>query len=279
MARMTVDFFSQVLQMCTSMTVIVPEPTEGMIGQSNTVPDEPPLLYLLHGLSDDHSVWSRRTSVERYAASYGMAIVMPGVGRSWYTDMEEGQAYWTFVSRELPQLVATLFRLTSSPQSTFVAGLSMGGYGAMKLALNFPERFAAAASFSGAVGINEDDPPVRARADSDDPNERKRAREMRRVFGDPPKYVGTHRDLAHLASTYSRESGGKPRLPIYLACGTEDFLYQGNTQFRDLLAELGYDMEYREGHGEHEWGYWDYHIRLFFEWLVDRGLLVSAGHR
>jgi putative tributyrin esterase len=273
MALFHVDFHSQVLQIATSMIVTIPEPSVGMNGQKSSVPDDPSVLYLLHGLSDDHTIWLRRTSVERYAAEHGVAVVMPDGGRSFYTDMAEGPRYWTFVSEELPHLVRRFFRLSADPSHTFVAGLSMGGYGAMKLALNYPGRFAAAATFSGAVDISARDERFHGRLESVDPGEREWAREHRRIFGNPMEIDATTRDLFHLASAYARRCEGAPPLPVYVSCGTEDFLYEQNVRFRDHLAKLGFDLEYREGPGKHEWGFWDTHVRLFLEWLAGRGLV------
>ena len=141
MALIQCDFYSEVLQLSTSMNVILPQPARSRY----------PVLYLLHGLSDDHTIWLRRTSIERFVDPLGLAVVMPAVHRSFYTDMAAGNRYWTFVGRELPALVRAFFPVSRRREDTFVAGLSMGGYGAFKLALSFPQRFAAAASLSGAL--------------------------------------------------------------------------------------------------------------------------------
>src|SRR3954464_8456510 len=149
MALMRCDLFSDALSLSTSLTVILPQPTRTQIGMTGDAgEDPPPVLYLLHGLSDDDTIWLRRTSIERYVAPLGLAVVMPQVHRSFYTDEAYGGRYWTFLSEELPELVGRFFRVSSRPEDTFVAGLSMGGYGALKLALRQPERFVAAASLS-----------------------------------------------------------------------------------------------------------------------------------
>src|SRR5204863_4457229 len=99
MALLRCDFFSEALSLSTSMTVILPQPTTGQIGMVGSGGDEPPpVLYLLHGLSDDDTIWLRRTSIERYVAPLGLAVVMPQVHRSFYTDEAYGGRYWTFVS-------------------------------------------------------------------------------------------------------------------------------------------------------------------------------------
>jgi S-formylglutathione hydrolase FrmB len=154
MAHLRCDFFSETLALSTSMTVILPQATStqiGMTGQAGTEP--PPVLYLLHGLSDDHTIWLRRTSIERYVAPLGLAVVMPQVHRSFYVDEVYGGRYWTFLCEELPALVASFFRVSTRPEDTFVAGLSMGGYGALRWALKQPMRLGAAVSLSGAVNV------------------------------------------------------------------------------------------------------------------------------
>jgi len=110
-----------------------------------------PVLFLLHGLSDDHTMWMRRTSIERYAAARNLAVVMPAVGRSFLPGHGERRALLDFHERELPAILRGFFPALGKARDNFVAGLSMGGYGAMRLALAHPERFAAAASFSGAL--------------------------------------------------------------------------------------------------------------------------------
>src|SRR3954447_5591741 len=156
MALLSCDFFAETLEVGTSMTVVLPQQTAEQIGVAS-VADAPahgfPLLYLLHGLSDDHTAWLRYTSIERYATARGLAVVMPAVHRSFYADEKHGHAYWQFVSDELPQVVHSFFRVSERRQDTFVAGLSMGGYGALKLGLSHPERFGAVASLSGVADV------------------------------------------------------------------------------------------------------------------------------
>lgn len=153
MALIHCDFFSEVLGLNTSACVVLPQPSGPLQWASAPPARRYPVLWLLHGLSDDHTIWQRRTSIERYVDPMGLAVVMPGVHRSWYTDMAAGNRYWTFVSEELPGIMRSLFPISERRDDNFVAGLSMGGYGAFKLALRHPERFAAAASLSGALSI------------------------------------------------------------------------------------------------------------------------------
>src|SRR3954463_9504927 len=154
MAFLDVHCFSDALGLSVSFYVLLPQQTTRQIGLAGGEKRaQYPTLYLLHGLSDDHTIWMRRTSIERYAAAKNIAVVMPAVARSFYQDMASGARYWTFVSEELPALCQQFFPLSPAREDNFVAGLSMGGYGALRLGLARPEKFAAAASLSGALDI------------------------------------------------------------------------------------------------------------------------------
>ena len=275
MAHLQVDFFSQTLQVGSSLEVILPEAASGAIGVSMERPEDPPVLYLLHGLSDDQTIWMRRTSIERYAAEYGLAVVMPAVGRSFYTDMAAGPAYWTYVAEEVPAFVGRMFRLGSGRAKTFVAGLSMGGYAAMKLALRHPERYAAAASFSGAVDMATRVADLRERVTvagaAADPADHQRLHEYRSIFGESVEVHETEHDTVHLAREAARAGRALPSL--YLACGTEDFLYTDNERFHRLLEELGIEHTSITEPGDHEWGFWDRHVAMYLAWLREKGLL------
>ena len=248
MALIQCDFHSEVLMLSASMNVILPD----SVGQRPF-----PTLYLLHGLSDDHTIWCRRTSIERYVEPLGVAVVMPAVNRSFYNDMVAGLRYWTFVSQELPRMARRFFPLSDAREHNFVAGLSMGGFGAFKLALTYPDRFAAAASLSGAVDQILSSQEAEA--------EPEWAAERQLMFGDPADMPGSPNDLFHLAKQIAESNAPQPRL--YQCCGTEDFLYQQNVNFRDLAQSLNLDLTYEEGPGEHEWGYWDQQIQKILDWL------------
>src|SRR5215207_9246851 len=146
-----VRFFSETLGLMSTMHVLLPQRT--MAEAQRKRASKVRTLYLLHGHSDDHTSWQRWTSIERYAEGLNLAVVMPAVHLSFYNDMAHGGKYWQFISEEVPALVRDLFPLSSARRDNFVAGLSMGGYGAFKMALTHPERFAAAASLSGALDI------------------------------------------------------------------------------------------------------------------------------
>ncbi len=249
--------FSETLGMQVSFWAIVPQNTTRQIGMTGTARGERfPTLYLLHGLSDDHTIWMRRTSIERYVAPLGVAVVMPAVARSFYTDMAHGYQYWTYVSEELPKLAEQLLPLSVRREDRYVAGLSMGGYGAMKLALRCPERYAAGASLSGALDM----------ASRNDPDLAEDLRvDLTLVYGGPEKIEGSEHDLMAVASKLVKSKKPQPRL--YAWCGTEDFLYQQNLAFRNHAAKIGLELTYEEGPGTHEWKHWDEQIQRVLEWM------------
>ncbi|MGP4041976.1 alpha/beta hydrolase [Gracilibacillus sp. D59] len=258
MALIKCDFFSEVLTLSTSMTVILPEETTTQIGLKNNRSDgKLPVLYLLHGFSDDHSIWSRRTSIERYAAEYGIAVIMPQVDHSFYTNMQYGKKYWTFISEELPRIARSFFPLSTKREDNFVAGLSMGGYGAFKWALRMPEQFAAAASLSGVLDIATH---IKKDREKDDPV----GNELYYVFGDQDLY-GTDHDLFAVVKNLLERGQELPQL--FQACGTEDFLWEDNRKFFQFAEENNLPLVHTFSAGTHEWGYWDEKIKEVLAWL------------
>lgn len=258
MARITCDFFSETLTINTSMTVILPEHTTKQFGMQNKkrTNNLHPTLYLLHGFSDDHSIWTRRTSIERYVAELGIAVVMPNVDHSFYTDMKHGKKYWTFLTEELPRVAREFFPLSDKREDNFVAGLSMGGYGAMKWALNKPEQFAAVATLSGVVDLAGH---VHTK-DAQDPM----VQTLYNVFGDQD-IKGTMHDVLDLLKQVDQSNNPKPK--IYQACGKEDFLYEENVSFQKVADQTNLDVVTTFDSGTHDWGYWDHHIKKVLTWL------------
>ena len=244
MALFHAHFGSSTLNLACSVDVILPDRRKD--------PKRPlATLWLLHGLSDDHTIWQRRTSIERYAAAYRLAVVMPAVDRSFYADMQYGLKYWTYLSEELPELLRQYFPLSARRQDNFAAGLSMGGYGAFKLALNLPQRYAAAASLSGALDLTS----LWTTSERGD---------ILQLMSDQSPQ-GTPNDLLHVASKLAKSRQPRPRL--YQWCGTEDFLCKDNLRFRDHARQIGLKVDYSDGPGGHTWDKWDEQIQKVIEWM------------
>lgn len=250
MALLTVETGSPTLRMTTSIHVISPCDAGRQDGGT---------LYLLHGAGDDASTWHRLTTIELYAQTFGCTVIMPEVNRSYYTDMEYGLDYFTYLTQELPELCARMLNLDTDPAKTYVAGLSMGGYGALKCALTFPEKYAKAVSLSGVTDIRE-----RLRDPDMPPG---MIKEMKAVFGERLE-VKPEQDLYALADTLVREN---KRLPSLLACcGSEDPFCGMNRAFASYMEKSPFDFRYVETPGTHEWRFWEEHLKTAFDFLYHK---------
>lgn len=265
MSRFQCSFQSTALHVPTTITVVLPFPIFDPSSLNESLDDiygsrnKFKTLYLFHGAFADSSSWSLYSRVEEYAERHGLAVVMPNVGNSFYADLVHGPSYWTFVSEELPRFVRSIFPLSDRREDNFVAGLSMGGYGALKLALNKPEKFAAAISFSGALDIvTAMRNPIHPVFDVDE------------YFGGFDKLKGSNSDLFAQLQNLKQQGASIPKL--YVACGLEDTLHEMNTRFRDLAHANSIPLTYEEDPGGHTWDFWDQYICRAFNWL-DQNLI------
>lgn len=247
MASVTLRWRSDVLGKQTTAQVILPDSGKGPFAT----------FYLLHGLSDDSSNWSRNTRIESYVSGLPLIVVMPDGYRGFYTNHEQGPAYARHIGEELPAQIERLFPAKAERAGRAVGGLSMGGYGALRIGLGYAERFCSVNSHSGAVGwggltgAKAYREAARARGWSDDFR-----MELERIFGLSPE--GTDHDLLALAKKAKRAG----RLPaLSLDCGTEDFLLADNRNFTARLKAAKIPHTYQEYPGAHTWEYWDLHVR------------------
>ena len=253
MAFFEMMFKSEALNMSVSVNVIIPETAKHTSDEKTYK-----TLYLLHGLSDDHTGWMRRSAIERYAVDKGIAVVMPAVGRSWYTDTAYGANYFTFVADELPKTVRGFFRgMSDKREDNLIAGLSMGGYGAVKIALSRPEAFGYCASLSGALDIS-------ARG------YKRFLPEWQGIFGFGLEKVedlkGTDHDVFKIAEQNKANGVKFPKLFIW--CGEQDVLIEDNAKFDALLNGLGIDHVYKTSEGDHTWRWWDMHIKNALDYFL-----------
>jgi len=228
---------NNVLGKMISVNVILPDSGNGPY----------PVLYLLHGLSDDHTAWVRRTSIERYVENLGLMVVMPCTDRGWYTDAVSvpNAAYETAITQDIIGFVDRSFRTKTDRGGRAVAGLSMGGYGALKLGLKHPDKFCAAVSHSGAPAaacgeLTGDNPWVA---------------ERRLIFGEKPG--GGDNDVFALAE----KADPATRPALRFDCGLSDGLIEQNRALDKHLTKLGIPHEYEEHPGDHNWAFWDLHIQ------------------
>jgi S-formylglutathione hydrolase FrmB len=231
-----VQWSSRVLKKQVGMFAILPD-----VGQPPY-----PTLYLLHGLFDDHTIWQRRTRIEWYVRERPLLVVMPDGFRGFYTNNTSGPDYATYMAEDLIDFVERNLPAKPERAARCVGGASMGGYGALRLALGYPDRYAAAFSHSGAL-LAGSRPTRQGIFD---------VSEMQRVFGLDPS--GSEHDLIHLARR-AMSTGQAPMLR--LDCGTKDYLIEDNQEFHRSLAQMAYPHEYEEFPGAHGWDYWDLHVQ------------------
>ena len=247
MALLHIEHVSESVKLNLPLNIILPDP-----GKMAGVPvARRKVLYLLHGLGDDASAWQRFTSIETVAAAYGLVVVMPSAGRSFYTDQPNGQKYFSYLTEELPSYLADLFGLRSSREDTLIAGNSMGGYGAIKAALLYPERYAAAASLSGVLSLQI------LQLLPDDP----RRHEFALLFGDLNKLPGSEHDPAVWLQRTAQNPAGLPRL--FISVSRQEDIYPLSGMFHQACQAHGIPSEYHEEDGAHDWFFWDGQIRRF----------------
>lgn len=247
MALIHCDFYSNSLGRTTHVYVILPEYRD-----IKKTPDKIKTLYLLHGLGDNYTKWIRRTSIEKCAAQGDWAVIMPDGGKSFYSNMTTGENYWDYIAKELPLVMEHMFPILSrQKKDRFIAGLSMGGYGSMKMALNYPERFCAAASFSGALHPEKDlveEPAL-----------------VKSVWGSLENIRGTESDLLDCILQCKKQDVALPHL--YISCGTDDFIYEESQDFCQWLKDFDIPFTYEEWKGTHDWVFWEESMKRALKWF------------
>lgn len=251
MALFQVAFRSNALKVDTYFNVILPE----------SCPEQDiPTLYLLHGMYAGHTYWVRKTCIEQYANERGIAIIMPDGENSFYTDMKHGKRFFTYLADELVDYTRRVFKLSHKREKTFICGLSMGGYGAVRTALKRPEQYAAA-SLSGCLDIVS---RVQTCEWTD---------EAAAIWGDNYKNIlaGSEADLFWLIKSFP-DSAPRPR--IYSACGLQDKLYGNNLSFRNFMNTVGkekrFDFKYEEGDGVHNSEFWNRWVVPAIDFMLEQ---------
>jgi Predicted esterase len=267
MALIEIEVNSQCLTRMTTFQVIIPEPGNGRVDSTGKYP----VLWLLHGASDDHTSWQRFTSIERYVNNAGIAAVFPSVDISFYTNTDGGR-YFDFVTQELPEICSKMFPISKESKSNFIAGMSMGGYGTMKIGFTLPERYAAMGILSSASFI-ELMPKMDHGADPRHPLNL--IREL--VFGawDLSEVHNTEHDMIYLAKKASES--GKPLPKVFGACGTCDGSGVKEKEMFEWMKTLDnpYDCVFMESCGVHDFEFWDKWLPVFLQWLPIQAEKVS----
>ena len=263
MAVFQVHMMSYTLRMYTDLTVIVPS-SKGWDRFNGTerhtdFPDKFPCLYLLHGFSGDYFSWLSGTNIEEYAYQNQMAVVMPSGYNSAYTDMVYGMNCSEFLTKELPEFVERMFPVSSEKKDRFIAGFSMGGYGAMMNGLNHPDIYDAAVSFSGTLNVE-----ARLNGQTNSSPSLTRG-----IYGDPPVIQKDTQDIFYMLEMAKKNGTELPR--IFACCGTEDDrAYPRFQMLKECCKKYDIPAVLEEGPGVHSYGFCNQWLPRVMGWLKSR---------
>lgn len=261
MAIIEVNFISKCLMRTVTFNAIIP--ADKIFGPQTSAKEQKPFktLYLLHGIFGNYTDWVNGTRIQAWAEANDLAVIMPsGENRFYLDDENSGELYGEFIGKELVEFTRKLFPLSTKREDTFIAGLSMGGYGAIRNGLKYAENFGCIAGLSAAL-VHD----TWKDSDNSAPVFTFRRKYNEAIFGDYDKVVGSDKDPKALVKNLIKE--GKEIPNIYLCCGTEDGLISRSRDFRDYLIENNVPVTYEEGPGGHDWVFWDTYIKKILAWL------------
>lgn len=246
MAQIHCNFFSYSLGYGVDLTLLLPSVSPCDMGDAekmtHKIPAKYPVLYLLHGHGNDYMSWNRFTSVERYAEERRIAVVTVSVGNKGYMNAEYGENYYDFIQKELPEFITSNFPISSRREDTYIAGASMGGYGALAHALGHPESYCAVGAFSPATVWKGD-------------LEERLGHKMPEMM-----------DLYELLEKNCTE--GKVLPDIFYCIGVQDFLIKSADEFQQFMEKWNVKHRFDRIDGyEHEWRFWDVELPEFLDWL------------
>ncbi|MCL2839781.1 MAG: alpha/beta hydrolase-fold protein [Defluviitaleaceae bacterium] len=261
MAIAQVHFFSRSLSRQVTVNAIVP------VGKFH-MPDMPErekkpfkTLYLLHGIFGNYTDWMVGTRIASWAEERNLAVIMPSGDNSFYVDHEKsGAMYGDYFGRELVEVTREMFPLSDKREDTFIGGLSMGGFGALRNGLKYHETFGAIAALSSALVLDN-----AVHSTNDTPTIIGRRGYYESVFGDLDKLLGSDKDPKALLTALKESGASIPKL--YIACGTEDSLIEANRGYHKFLEDNHVEHTYVEGTGAHTWEFWDEYILKVLHWL------------
>lgn len=258
MAQFTCNFLSYVLNRAVDINVIIPSVTAtecGDINVTHKIKEKYPVLYLLHGYCNDYSSWGRYTSLERYAEERRIAVVTFSAENNFYCNTADYREhakiekminpnYEKFLQEELPEFITSMFPISKEPRDTYIAGLSMGGFGALCHGLKYPQKYAAIGAFSPRTTFSQK------------PYNKKE--ELEKCFWKSEPLM--------LITDNKKKEAKIP--PIYYCYGKKDFLLDIQMWFAIKLKEEQVDhfCEISEEYG-HEWEFWDIQLKEFLDWM------------
>jgi len=272
MALLNIGFHSETLKMDTGISVIMPLGQPGL-GQECVKKEQYPVLWLLHGRGDDNTSWVRKTAIERYVSSLGLMVIMPEASYSRYLNMVHGPRFYDYITEELPEFCEKLFpKMSRKRADNYIAGLSMGGCGAIWIGLHNPEKYGAICMLSTG-GIAPLEHLWRGKKGIPDPNPTY-LKCNKDIYGveDSNSLEDTEYDIIEIIEKTAKEHSVLPK--VYHAMGIEDIRYPVAMKLKETFEGIPgnpYQYEYHEGPGKHEWVFWDEWINKFLQTLPLKG--------
>lgn len=278
MSRVEISYHSPSLGYRTTVTALIPsiDWLDMMRGRSaeDFYGQRYPVLWLLHGSSGDNDCWVRFTRIESWAEQYKIAVIMPDCRLSAYCDMKKGPGYFTFVTEELPAACRKLFPILEGRQNNFIGGLSMGGYGAMKIGLRLADRYSLILNLSGGVDrVSQVNRAVRENKLTGLHN----LEALRATFGDLSAIEGSENDVFALALELARS--GRPKPKIFTSIGTRDPHWDEVVRLRSILIKNDYDLHWEQGPYVHDWECWNHYIERAMSWIAGEWSGAAAEQR
>lgn len=274
MALIQVNFFSKSLMRTVPMNVILP--VDKLVFPGMPVREDKPYktLYLLHGVFGNYTDWITGTNIQRWAEEKDLVVVMPSGDNMFYVDQPKAHNYYgEFIGKELVEITRKMFPLSHKREDTFIAGLSMGGFGAIRNGLKYHDTFGYIAGLSSALILDH----INERT-NDAPFFLERRDYMESCLGDLSQVLESDINPMWLVRKLTAENAELPK--VYLACGFSDSLLNANIQFRDYIKALGVNVTYEEGPGGHDWDFWNRYIKKVLDWLPleSQGQGINSGN-
>lgn len=271
MALLQVNLFSKTLMRQVPVNVILP--VDKMLAPGAPAREEKPYktLYLLHGIFGNYMDWSVGTRIQRYAEENDLVVVMPSGDNAFYLDQPKSNNYYgEFIGRELVELTRKMFPLSRKREDTFIAGLSMGGYGAVRNGLKYHDTFGYIVSLSGALFVDE----LPGRTNEEEMFFQRRDY-IESCFGDLSQVLESDKNPKYLVREILKAGSEMPKM--YIACGDRDHLLGVNQDFAHFLQENGVDATFEIGPGDHEWDFWDTYIKKAIDWLPTENQVMGIN--
>lgn len=254
------NFHSCVLRMSVDVSILLPEQDRMKQFEEKTKnPVKYQTLYLLHGFTGDYMTYLRTSNIERYADEHQIMVVMPSIYNSAYTDMKYGLDYFTYLSEELMDFIERTFPSSQKREDRFVAGMSMGGYGAYKFGLSCPDKFCA---IGGVAGSYHAEYRYQGKVNTV-------STLCEALYGDPPAITPEIHDIFTMMRNLKEKGVELPKM--YTCCGTEDRRYQDSVDLKEFADEIGVPLVFEDGPGRHDSVFFDEYIQKILNWMEFAG--------